>query len=119
VENRLITTLFADDTTVFLSEFDKFIDLESILNKWCIASGACFNISKTEIIPIGNFLYCKEVLAACCIHPSQEPLANDIHIAQDHEPVQMLGAWIGNNIDQATVWSPAIDKIRDNLNRWS
>ena len=40
VENKLITTLFADDTTVFLSQFDKFTDLESILNKWCIASGA-------------------------------------------------------------------------------
>jgi len=119
VENKLITTLFADDTTVFLSEFDKFIDLESILDKWCIASGACFNVSKTEIIPIGNLLYRKEVLTTRCIHPSQEPLANDIHIAQDHEPVRMLGAWIGNNIDQATVWSPVLDKIRDNLKRWS
>ena len=54
VENKLITTLFADDTTVFLSQFDKFTDLESIMDKWCIASGACFNVSKTEIIPIGN-----------------------------------------------------------------
>jgi hypothetical protein len=29
----------------------------------------------------------------------------------------MLGAWIGNNIDQATVWSPVLDKIRENLDR--
>ena len=118
VEEKLITTLFADDTTVFLSEFDKFTDLESILDKWCIASGACFNVSKTEIIPIGNPLYHEGVLATHCIHPSQEPLANDIHIAQDQESVRLLGAWIGNNIDQATVWSPVLDKIRDNLNRW-
>ena len=47
--DKLITTLFADDTTVFLSKFDKFRDLKAILNKWCIASGACFNVSKTEI----------------------------------------------------------------------
>ena len=26
VENKLITTLFADDTTVFLSQFDNFTD---------------------------------------------------------------------------------------------
>jgi hypothetical protein len=32
---RLITTLFADDTTVFLSEDDDFEDLQTILNKWC------------------------------------------------------------------------------------
>ena len=31
----------------------------------------------------------------------------------------MLGAWIGNNIDQATVWSPVLDRIRDNLDRWN
>ena len=49
VRDKLITTLFADDTTVFLSKFDKFTDLKAILNKWCIASGACFNVSKTEI----------------------------------------------------------------------
>jgi hypothetical protein len=29
VKDKLITTLFADDTTVFLSEFDKFTDLEA------------------------------------------------------------------------------------------
>ena len=54
VERKLITTLFADNTTVFLSKFDKFSALELILDKWCIASGARFNVSKTEIIPIGN-----------------------------------------------------------------
>lgn len=64
VENKLITTLFADDTTVFLSQFDKFTNLESILNKWYIASRACFNVSKAEIIPIGNPLYRKEVITA-------------------------------------------------------
>jgi hypothetical protein len=87
VENKLITTLFADDTTVFLSQFDNFTDLEAILNKWCIASGARFNVSKTEIIPIGSLSYRKNVIVTRQIHPSQEPLANDIHIAQDQEPV--------------------------------
>jgi hypothetical protein len=119
VEEKLITTLFADDTTVFLSEFDKFVDLKYILDKWCIAAGARFNVSKTEIIPIGNPLYRKEVLATRRIHPSQEPLAADIHIARDQEPVRMLGAWIGNNIDQAIIWSTVLDKIRGNLSRWN
>jgi len=119
VKDRLITTLFADDTTVFLSEFDKFTDLEAILNKWCIASGARFNVGKTEVTPIGTTTYRKDVVNTRCIHPTQEPLAQDIHIAQEQEPVRILGAWIGNNIDQNVVWSTVLDKIRDNLNRWN
>ncbi|KIM91740.1 hypothetical protein PILCRDRAFT_58227 [Piloderma croceum F 1598] len=119
VKDKLITTLFADDTTVFLSEFDKFTDLELILNKWCIASGACFNVNKTEVTPVGNPSYQRDVISTRCIHPSQEPLANEIHIAQDQEPVRVLGAWIGNHIDQTTIWSPVMDKIKDNLNRWN
>ena len=119
VKDKLITTLFADDTTVFLSEYDKFVDLEVILNKWCTASGARFNVNKTEVLPVGHPLYRKEVVVTRRIHPSQETLANTIHIAQDQESVRMLGAWIGNNIEQAIVWSPVLDKIRNNLDRWS
>ena len=55
--DRLITTLFADDTTVFLSEEDSFNDLQNILQKWCRASGAKFNVSKTVIIPAGPYEY--------------------------------------------------------------
>ncbi|KIM71720.1 hypothetical protein PILCRDRAFT_36644, partial [Piloderma croceum F 1598] len=119
VKDRLITTLFADDTTVFLSEFDKFTDLEAILNKWCIASGARFNVGKTEVTPIGTITYRKDVVNTRRINPTQEPLAQDIHIAQDQEPVRILGAWIGNNIDQNIVWSTVLDKIRNNLDRWN
>lgn len=50
---RLITTLFTDDTTVYLSENDSFHDLKHVLNKWCRASGAKFNIPKTVIVPMG------------------------------------------------------------------
>ena len=46
--------LYADDTTIYLSSTDKYSDLENILQKWCLASGAKFNLEKTEIIPIGT-----------------------------------------------------------------
>ena len=95
------------------------MDLEVILNKWCTASGARFNVNKTEVLPVGHLLYRKEVVVTRRIHPSKETLANTIHIAQDQESVPMLGAWIGNNIDQAIVRSPVLDKIRNNLDRWS
>jgi hypothetical protein len=54
ITDKIIVNLYADDTTIFLSELDKYSDLETILSKWCCASGAKFNLEKTEIIPIGT-----------------------------------------------------------------
>jgi hypothetical protein len=59
------------------------------------------------------------VVASRRIHPSQNPLMEGIHIASNGEPVRILGAWIGNNVDQAAIWSFVIDKIRSSLDRWS
>ncbi|KAI9056759.1 hypothetical protein FKP32DRAFT_1526377, partial [Trametes sanguinea] len=40
-------------------------------------------------------------------------------MAADGEPVRILGAWIGNNLDECEVWSPRIEAIRDMLERWT
>ncbi|KAJ6554397.1 hypothetical protein B0H19DRAFT_852533, partial [Mycena capillaripes] len=52
LREKLVTTLFADDTTVYLFEQDSYEELEAIL--WCRASSAKFNSGKTEVIPIGS-----------------------------------------------------------------
>jgi hypothetical protein len=57
VDDRLIATLFADDTLVYLSSRDDFQSLLNILEEWCTASGAKFNIEKTEIVPIGSLAH--------------------------------------------------------------
>lgn len=57
VSERLIATLFADDTVTYLDKDDDFGDLVKILDEWCIASGAKFNINKTETIPIGTLIH--------------------------------------------------------------
>jgi len=49
--------MFADDTTLFLSEFDRLDLVQETLNEWCKASGAKFNIEKTEIVPMGSENY--------------------------------------------------------------
>ena len=46
-------SLFADNTTVILTEHDSFVELIGMLDKWCAVSGAKFNIEKTKIIPLG------------------------------------------------------------------
>jgi hypothetical protein len=53
VQERILSCLFADDTTVFLSDRDTMRELTEILTKWCKASGAKFNIEKTIVIPLG------------------------------------------------------------------
>ena len=96
---KLITSLFADDTTVYLTAKDKFSDLQNILKKWCTASGAKFNIAKTEVIPIGTPEYRQMITQTRKAHETHEAIPDDIHIAGEGEPVRILGAWIGNNID--------------------
>jgi len=54
---KIIISLFADDTTVYLSEQDKMGDLKEILDTWCIASGAKFNEQKTVVVPVGTKEY--------------------------------------------------------------
>src|SRR5882672_6239223 len=48
---KLIAKLFADDTLVYLGSNDKFSDLEEIINLFCRASTACFNMEKTIALP--------------------------------------------------------------------
>lgn len=54
IDTKILSNLFADDTTVFLNKNDDFGELLSILERWCTASGAKFNIAKTVIIPLGE-----------------------------------------------------------------
>ena len=120
VQGRLIVNLFADDTTVYLSSEDRFDYLEEILSQWCKASGAKFNIEKTEIIPIGTELHRKRVLESRKINQADaEPLDAKIHIAAEGVAVRSLGAWIGNNTNDLTPWETVLDKIMKKLNIWA
>ena len=111
--------LFADDTTVFLSENDEVENLQKMLDGWCMASGAKFNIDKTEIIPVGNETQRQEIRREGKLNERGQTLPRHIHIAKDSEPVRILGAWLGNGIDQATTWAPVLEDCCRRLKRWS
>jgi hypothetical protein len=116
---RIITTLFADDTTVYLSKNDSFGELESLLLKWCSASGAKFNVDKTEVIPVGNPNFRTEICANRTIPNAQnEKIPDRIRIAKDGEPVRALGAFVGNKIDNVNVWTPTIETLENKVNYW-
>jgi hypothetical protein len=119
-EEKLIISLFADDTSIYLNHNDKMDDVQSILDNWCLASGAKFNIEKTEIIPIGTPEHRDQVITSRKLNPhDRTTLDTRIRIAQDGEAMRSLGAWIGNNINNTTPWEPIIDKIHKNLTLWN
>ena len=117
--DRLITTLFADDTTVYLSEGDSFTELQDILKKWCKVSGAKFNVNKTVIIPVGPQAYQQKVLTTRKINENQPPIPPEMQIAADGTPVRVLGAYVGNSVNQNAIWTPTLEKIDAKLKRWA
>ncbi|KAI0337059.1 hypothetical protein BDW22DRAFT_1340565, partial [Trametopsis cervina] len=115
---RLITTLFADDTTVYLSCRDSYADLQQILLTWCVAAGATFNLGKTEIIPIGSRVYREQVSTTRRLNSESLPLPAGLRIAPEGEPTRILGVWVGNNIDHDSPWEPVLKQIRLSLKGW-
>ncbi|KAK0203625.1 hypothetical protein DFS33DRAFT_1374093 [Desarmillaria ectypa] len=83
--------------------YDNFEELTEILDDWCIASGAKFNINKTEILPIGvpshrNAVHRYRNSAGLDMTGFQIP--EEIRVAMDGEAVHTLGAWLGNRVKQ-------------------
>ena len=120
---RIVASLFADDTSTFLAATDSWSTVWAIIDRWCRGSRARFNTEKTEVIPIGRKEYRKAVATHRSLKGSpdsqDEKIPNTVHIAKDGEAVRILGAWVGNKVDQATIWTPAMKKIREFLARWS
>ncbi|KIJ59329.1 hypothetical protein HYDPIDRAFT_177873 [Hydnomerulius pinastri MD-312] len=115
---KTVVTMFADDTTVYLSKSDEFETLTTILAQWCKASGAKFNISKTEIIPIGTKEHRTRLIETRELKPGSSQIPGHMNIAKDGITTRILGAWIGNETNEHAIWSPTIDKIEKSLERW-
>lgn len=115
---RLLTKLFADDTTVYLAKSDKISTVFSKLEEWCRASGAKFNTEKTEIIPIGSTEFRNEVIKNRKLTEDGETIPADLHIAKDGEATRILGAWIGNKFKQEDHWDRVIKKVQTGIKKW-
>ncbi|KAJ7203484.1 hypothetical protein B0H12DRAFT_977600, partial [Mycena haematopus] len=119
VTEKAVVKLFADDTTAYLSEEDSFDDLTKVLDKWCLASGARFNVTKTEIIPYGSAAFRDRLLATRRLHPDDSEIPTSVHIAKEGEAVRILGSFIGNGVEAFGVWTPVLEKIDSDYQRWA
>jgi hypothetical protein len=117
-QERLVANLFADDTTTFLTEDDSLADLTKILDQWCLAAGAQFNTSKTQILPMGSKTFRAKFIQNRRAKDEHEKIPESIHIAKDGESIRILGAWLGNDTIDTMPWSPIIEKIETALARW-
>ncbi|KAI0718699.1 hypothetical protein C8T65DRAFT_529424, partial [Cerioporus squamosus] len=119
VRERILSALFADDTTVYLSAFDDYGLLLTVLSRWCAASRARFNSEKTELLPMGPKAYRDRVLETRCLGNGTSIIPLDVRIVPDGTAIRLLGAWVGNGINQCAVWSPMLRKIEENLQKWN
>ncbi len=110
-EEVLKAVLFADDTTVYLSSQDDFSTLQQILDTWCSAAKARFNIKKTEIIPIGRKAYREEMAETYHNTGTWRNYPRGVHVARDGEAIRILGAFFGNGVNQTDIWSLVLTKI--------
>ncbi|KAI0654610.1 hypothetical protein C8Q70DRAFT_925301, partial [Cubamyces menziesii] len=116
---RLVAKLFADDTTVFLSEDDSYTDVEALTSTWCAGSRAKFNLHKTEVIPIGTPEFRARLTRTRQLTASSTPIPSSVHLVRDGEAIRLLGAWIGNHVDPQQSWQPIVDTVRVNLAKWA
>ena len=115
---RLIVTMFTDDTTAYLAEQDNPDHLWKILDTWCIASGAKFNSKKTKIIPIDTQKFREQVIQQRRTNEAMQTLDENIKILQEKEAAHILGGWIRNSISDEAVWPKSIDKVKNYFKRW-
>ncbi|KAF8079076.1 hypothetical protein FPV67DRAFT_1389873, partial [Lyophyllum atratum] len=118
VEEKLIANLFADDTTTFLSADDDFMSLQSLLDEWCAASTAKFNVKKTEIIPVGDVTFRRSVIDSRRTAADVQRIPDGLHIAAEGEAVRILGAWFGNGVRKEEPWDRILKKVDECLSRW-
>ncbi|EPT02707.1 hypothetical protein FOMPIDRAFT_23177, partial [Fomitopsis schrenkii] len=118
---RLIASLFADNTSMFLSHEDRWSDLWAIIFRWCKGSRARFNTDKTEVIPIGTKEYrdrVRDTKSISGLTGGVDAIPRSIAIAPDGKATRILGAWIGNGVDQIATWAPVMHKVEAFLARW-
>ena len=85
---KLIAKLFAEDTLVYLGANNKFGDLEDIVNLFCKASTARFNMEKTEVLPIGIAEYRNKVLIERALGASTNKIPEYVRLIKDGEPMR-------------------------------
>ena len=114
---KVLVKAYTDDMTVFLGPEDKPTDLKNSLDLFCEASTACFNDSKTEVIPMGTKEARNETIRTREFNGWE--IEDEIRIAQDGEATRILGSWQGNETDVQDKWNSILERQMKTMKRWT
>ncbi|KAL3689282.1 hypothetical protein R1sor_015591 [Riccia sorocarpa] len=103
----LLHQLFADDTGVCIQAREgDFQELERILARYEVASGAKVNMEKSLVMPMG--------LADCPAWLRQKGCG----IIEGEQSFKYLGVRVGRNISDSVAVDEAVQRIKNRLNQW-
>jgi hypothetical protein len=98
--------LFADDTLIFCDPIaDQIRDLRCLLLCFEAASGLRINLSKSEMVPVGEV-------------GNVEELASILGCGVPSFPIKYLGLPLGAKYKDAHMWNSIIEKMKARLERW-
>jgi len=120
LEERVLVSLFADDTLVYMNENDNKKTLEQAIKNFCEVSTAKFNNEKSEVLPIGTKEYRNNIIKTRIVNKTNnEKLDQAIRIVEDNDSLRTLGAHIGNDSETSMQWETILKKQSRILKKWS
>ncbi len=104
-EKNIKTSMYADDTSLLLSNFDSMKNAIDTVNEFSKVAGPKLNIEKTEGILLG---------------PYKNTIASFENVNFTNEAVRYLGIYIGHNKEECNKrnWDDKLEKIQIILEKW-
>ena len=106
-----------DDTLIYLNKNDKIKDMEDIIEVFCKASTAKFNLEKTEALPIGSKEHWENIIKKRSMGENNQ-IPDHVNLIKDGDAMRTLGAWVGNGINIEEKWKTIIMKQQKIMNTW-
>ena len=106
--NSLVVShlLFADDTLIFCgADSDQLYNLRYVFTWFEAVSSLKINLSKSEIVPVGDV-------------PHIEELRHLLGCKNSVLPVKYLGLPLGATFKETTIWNPVLEKVEKRLASW-
>ncbi len=97
--------MYADDTTLLLSDFESMKHALNTVNEFCTAAGMKLNVEKTEGILLG---------------PLKNTMTSFKGVKFTNEAIRCLGIYLGHDKNECYEfnWQNKLDKIRKVFERW-
>lgn len=120
IEEKILVSLFADDTLIYFNAEDDLTELNKIITEFCTASTAKFNAEKTEYLPMGTPKFRKTITETrqIGINPNNK-IDPNLTIIPEKGAMRTLGAWIGNGHNTYPQWNSILEKQKQIIEVWS